>query len=126
MQQSINLLLKAFVLLFIFCAPNLVFAQPGADYKVASIGFYNLENLFDTLDSPTTNDVDFLVGDEAFVQHAGSVVTLKAYLSTRIIVEEIGRLDFVKNPSEVEDTADAATLSSWGTSRGKFAGTGSR
>ncbi len=29
-------------------------------YEIAAIGFYNLENLFDTLDSPTTNDVDFL------------------------------------------------------------------
>ena len=30
------------------------------EYKIAAIGFYNLENLFDTLDSPTTNDADFL------------------------------------------------------------------
>ncbi len=29
-------------------------------FEVAAIGFYNLENLFDTLDSPTTNDADFL------------------------------------------------------------------
>lgn len=29
-------------------------------YKVACIAFYNLENLFDTIDSPTTNDADFL------------------------------------------------------------------
>lgn len=33
-----------------------------AEYKIAAIGFYNLENLFDTLDSPTTNDADFLPG----------------------------------------------------------------
>lgn len=32
------------------------------EYKIAAIGFYNLENLFDTLDSPTTNDADFLPG----------------------------------------------------------------
>lgn len=38
-----------------------VFAQKG-EFKVAAIGFYNLENLFDTLDSPTTNDADFLPG----------------------------------------------------------------
>ncbi|MEI6410851.1 MAG: endonuclease/exonuclease/phosphatase family protein [Bacteroidota bacterium] len=35
-------------------------AQKGGDYKVASIGFYNLENFFDTLDNPITNDADFL------------------------------------------------------------------
>jgi Endonuclease/Exonuclease/phosphatase family len=45
---------------FMFAAP--VFAQTEQkkdEYKIASIGFYNLENLFDTIDSPTTNDVDF-------------------------------------------------------------------
>lgn len=35
-------------------------AQQDDKYKVASIGFYNLENLFDTLDNPLTNDADFL------------------------------------------------------------------
>ncbi len=40
----------------------MAFCQKGDDYKVASIGFYNLENLFDTLDTPTTNDADFLPG----------------------------------------------------------------
>lgn len=46
-------------LLFLLCfLPALLSAQK--DYKVASIGFYNLENMFDTIDSPTTNDADFL------------------------------------------------------------------
>jgi hypothetical protein len=30
------------------------------DYKVACVGFYNFENLFDTIDSPDTNDSEFL------------------------------------------------------------------
>lgn len=34
-------------------------AQSGT-YRVACIGFYNFENLFDTLDSPDTDDADFL------------------------------------------------------------------
>jgi Endonuclease/Exonuclease/phosphatase family len=34
--------------------------NPKDEYKVAAIGFYNLENLFDTIDSPDTNDADFL------------------------------------------------------------------
>jgi hypothetical protein len=38
-----------------------LFAQKG-EFKIAAIGFYNLENLFDTIDSPTTNDADFLPG----------------------------------------------------------------
>lgn len=49
------------LLLAVLCAlSKTTLAQPGDQYKVASIGFYNLENLFDTLDSPTTNDLDFL------------------------------------------------------------------
>jgi hypothetical protein len=35
-------------------------AQKKADYKISAIGFYNLENLFDTLDNPIINDADFL------------------------------------------------------------------
>ena len=46
-----------FVLLF-----SVALSAQKDDYKLAAIGFYNLENLFDTLDSPTTNDADFLPG----------------------------------------------------------------
>lgn len=51
--------LLAYVAFFVLTLP--VFAQKG-EHKIAAIGFYNLENLFDTLDSPTTNDADFLPG----------------------------------------------------------------
>jgi predicted extracellular nuclease len=48
-----------------FALPGAAVAQQKNDskddaYRVTAIGFYNLENLFDTLDSPTTNDADFL------------------------------------------------------------------
>jgi predicted extracellular nuclease len=51
---------KKFAIALILTLPLLAICQKGEEYKVASIGFYNLENLFDTIDSPTTNDVDFL------------------------------------------------------------------
>lgn len=54
------MLFRALLFFAFLAVPELIFAQPGKDYKVASIGFYNLENLFDTIDSPTTNDADFL------------------------------------------------------------------
>lgn len=60
MKKTSRSIVNALALLAFYCAPVLMYAQPGKDYKVASIGFYNLENLFDTIDSPTTNDVDFL------------------------------------------------------------------
>jgi predicted extracellular nuclease len=53
--------LRRFLLLLCFL-PAMLSAQMDVktNYKVGSIGFYNLENLFDTIDSPTTNDADFL------------------------------------------------------------------
>ena len=39
---------------------NRVSAQEQQAYKVGLVGFYNLENLFDTIDDPTINDEEFL------------------------------------------------------------------
>jgi len=50
---------KALLLSLALALPWCFFAQK-AEYEVAAIGFYNLENLFDTLPSPNTNDRDFL------------------------------------------------------------------
>ncbi|MCB0525411.1 MAG: endonuclease/exonuclease/phosphatase family protein [Saprospiraceae bacterium] len=50
---------KNITILLLFFS-TIAFSQKGDDYEVASIGFYNLENLFDTIDSPTTRDYDFL------------------------------------------------------------------
>lgn len=36
-----------------------IFSQKQ-EFKVACVGFYNFENLFDTIDSPNTNDSEFL------------------------------------------------------------------
>ncbi|MDX2135148.1 MAG: endonuclease/exonuclease/phosphatase family protein [Saprospiraceae bacterium] len=51
-------------LLAVHLCANCAYTQPEkpskGEYKVAGIGFYNLENLFDTLDNPVTNDADFL------------------------------------------------------------------
>ena len=44
----------------VFFIPSLRAQDKKPTYKVAAIGFYNLENLFDTLDNPLTNDADFL------------------------------------------------------------------
>ncbi|MBK9015051.1 MAG: endonuclease/exonuclease/phosphatase family protein [Saprospiraceae bacterium] len=49
--------------IFLPCLLLLAFHQlfsQKQDYKVACVGFYNLENLFDTIDSPDTNDSEFL------------------------------------------------------------------
>lgn len=37
-------------------------AQADSKFKIATVAFYNLENLFDTIDSPDTDDAEFLPG----------------------------------------------------------------
>jgi hypothetical protein len=52
---------KFITLSFFFLISFSVFSQNGKQqYKVAVIGFYNLENLYDTLDNPLVNDEEFL------------------------------------------------------------------
>ncbi|OFX88200.1 MAG: endonuclease [Bacteroidetes bacterium GWF2_33_16] len=53
------------ILIIIFIAIFSVFNQQrinaqGKQLKVVSIAFYNLENLFDTIDTPDKNDIEFL------------------------------------------------------------------
>jgi len=55
---------KHFAFILAFLAFSLGFsnlnAQEKQAYKVGLIGFYNLENLFDTIDDPNKNDEEFL------------------------------------------------------------------
>ena len=53
-------MLKQLFTLFIFLLSFQLSIAQQQQYKVACVGFYNLENLFDTIDSPDTNDEEFL------------------------------------------------------------------
>ena len=52
---------KSIFLAFIFSSMLAAAQSPAAKqgYRVSVIGFYNLENLFDTINDPKTNDEDF-------------------------------------------------------------------
>ena len=50
-------IISAVLLSFLFLTG---FSQQKQQYKVAIISFYNLENLFDTIDNPRINDEEFL------------------------------------------------------------------
>lgn len=50
--------------LFLFLGSSLTIFGQSADYKIATIGFYNLENLFDTEDDESINDEEFLPDGE--------------------------------------------------------------
>ena len=53
-------LIFALVILAFGLQINRVSAQEQQAYKVGLVGFYNLENLFDTIDDPNKNDEEFL------------------------------------------------------------------
>ena len=57
---------RTLIILALFWYSSILIGQQN-DYKIASIGFYNVENLFDTKDSPNTNDKEFTPnGDRAW------------------------------------------------------------
>jgi hypothetical protein len=49
-----------FYLLFFWIFPGQSFPQEDKEYRVAVVGFYNLENLFDTIDDTGKRDEEFL------------------------------------------------------------------
>lgn len=66
-------------------------------YKVAVIGFYNLENFFDTLDNPVVDDREFLPG------------SLKNYNST-IYWDKVGKLATVISQMGTEMNPDGPAI----------------
>ena len=52
-------LCKYFLAISLLFAASVSIIAQEKGYQITSIGFYNFENLFDTLDSPNTNDTEF-------------------------------------------------------------------
>lgn len=111
MKQTAHSLLNALAFCAFFSIPSLIFAQPGKDYKVASIGFYNLENLFDTLDSPNTNDVDFLPqgrlawNTERYLSKQANMAKVISQLATELSPDGVALLGVaeIENQKVLED-----------------------
>ena len=51
---------KISILLFGLVLNFNVLAQTKQEFKVAVVSFYNLENLYDTINNPMVNDEEFL------------------------------------------------------------------
>lgn len=94
-------------------------AQKG-EYKIAAIGFYNLENLFDTLDSPTTNDADFLPGgrlhwtSDKYWSKQGNLAKVISLLATDKTPDGVALLGVseVENRHVLEDLVNQPALKS--------------
>lgn len=92
--------MRNFILLFIFLAGfNGVYAQSSdkTQYKVACVGFYNLENLFDTEDDTTINDSEFLPGGT------------KNY-TKEVYRDKLKNLSTVISQLGIEETADGVAV----------------
>jgi hypothetical protein len=87
--------MKKFLLLFL-AFPSFVLAQK-ANYKVALIGFYNLENLYDTTDNVDVNDEEFLPN------------SLRHY-NTEIYQDKLGRLSDVISQMGTEISPDGLAI----------------
>jgi hypothetical protein len=93
-------------------------ASAQTDYRVTCIGFYNLENLFDTLDTPGKNDSEFLPNGSN--QYTGFVYKDKLKNLSRVISElgtemtpdgvAILGVAEIENRSVLEDLAAQAPL----------------
>lgn len=102
----------------LFCSA--LTAQKGSDYKVASIGFYNLENFFDTLDNPITNDADFLPGGRLlwntgkYISKVHNMAKVVSELATELTPDGVALLGVaeIENRKVLEDMAADPALKS--------------
>ncbi len=100
-----------FTLVFAFLLVYTSFAQQAKQYKVGCIGFYNLENLFDTEDDPKINDSEFLPGgakrwtEELYKDKLGNMARVISELGTEMSPDGISILGVaeIENRRVLED-----------------------
>ena len=103
---SIGMLMACF-----FCFTEASFGQDGKAYKVACVGFYNLENLFDIQDDPTIRDEDFTPdgsyawGSEKYTNKLHNMAEVIADLGTSVSPDGVAVLGVceVENKKVLED-----------------------
>jgi hypothetical protein len=110
-------LAAALVLLFLGgCA--LPYQVDGQEYQPAVVGFYNVENLFDTVDSPDTNDEEYLPDgskgwtEERYREKLANMARVISEIGTEIHpsgVQILG-LSEIENRQVVEDLINTGPL----------------
>ncbi|HMN91133.1 MAG TPA: hypothetical protein PKE68_14005 [Saprospiraceae bacterium] len=84
------------LLLLLFTAPILIYGQQK-QYNIGAIGFYNLENLFDTIDSPDTRDSEFTpLGDNLY--------------NTEVYLDKLNKLARVISELGIDRTPDGVAI----------------
>lgn len=84
---------------------NPFYAQDAGKYKIVSIGFYNLENLFDTVDDTLINDEEFLPeGARSWTtERYQEKLTNMAYVISQIGLPDVAAGLSVLGVSEIEN-----------------------
>ena len=110
--------MRPFVLIILFLGviPSL-FAQEKA-YKVGCIGFYNFENLFDTIDAPDIDDAEFLpsgpkgYGTAIYTEKLSHLATVVSQLGTELTPDGVAILGVaeIENRKVLEDFAAQAEV----------------
>ncbi len=88
--------MRKILIVLLFACPFFAFAQKPS-FKAAIVGFYNLENLFDTIDNPIINDEEFLPGGD------------KRY-NTAIYTDKLTRLSTVLSQIGTDITPDGLAI----------------
>lgn len=107
-------------MVWLFSAPILLFGQK--EFTVSCIAFYNLENLFDTLDSPDTDDAEFtpsgtnLYTSEVYWDKLGHLSKVIGEIGTEFTPDGPALLGVseVENRSVLEDLVRQPALKSRG------------
>lgn len=104
-MSGIPNLLKLSLILIILSVVNSSVLIAQDKTKVACVAFYNLENLFDTIDDPITNDAEFLPGglNKWTTQRYLTKLNNMAYVISKIGGEYIQGGPTILGVSEVEN-----------------------
>lgn len=87
--------MKRFLLLFIFILISLNTAFSQKNYQIKTIAFYNLENLFDTINDPTKNDeASPMMG----IKENRSAIYQKKLTNMAKVLSEIGTKETKNSP----------------------------
>ncbi|MEL7377001.1 MAG: endonuclease/exonuclease/phosphatase family protein [Bacteroidota bacterium] len=119
MKTTLQQLMREKLILFaaLLFSTSVAFAQ-NTDYQVSAIGFYNFENLFDTLDAPDIRDEEFTpegskrYGTTIYTDKLNKLARVVGEMATDVTPDGVGILGVaeIENRAVLEDFVAHPTL----------------